>query len=75
MPRQLDGSFWLASWPEPWCRAVGFLVETQLLRRVYGKELMFTMVVTFSVFMIGIGLVQYAFGLASKPWASPLQPA
>jgi branched-chain amino acid transport system permease protein len=42
----------------------GFLVETQLLRRVYGKELMFTMVVTFSVFMIGIGLVQYGFGLA-----------
>ena len=44
----------------------GFIVETQLLRRVYGKELMFTMVVTFSVFMIGIGLVQYVFGLACQ---------
>jgi branched-subunit amino acid ABC-type transport system permease component len=50
---------------------VGFLVETQLLRRVYGKELMFTMVVTFSVFMIGIGVVQYVFGLASKPVGMP----
>ena len=51
----------------------GFLVETQLLRRVYGKELMFTMVVTFSVFMIGIGLVQYIFGLASKPVGMPFR--
>jgi len=50
----------------------GFIVETQLLRRVYGKELMFTMVVTFSVFLIGIGLVQYVCGLASKPVASPM---
>ena len=50
----------------------GFLVETQLLRRVYGKELMFTMVVTFSVFMIGIGIVQYVYGLASKPVAAPI---
>ena len=53
--------------------AAGFLVETQLLRRVYGKELMFTMVVTFSVFMIGIGLVQYIFGLASKPVGMPFR--
>jgi len=51
---------------------VGFLVETQLLRRVYGKELMFTMVVTFSVFLMGIGIVQYVYGLASKPVAAPV---
>jgi len=49
----------------------GFVVETQLLRKVYGKELMFTMVVTFSVFLIGIGIVQYVFGLASKPVGMP----
>jgi branched-subunit amino acid ABC-type transport system permease component len=52
---------------------VGFLVEIQLLRRVYGKELMFTMVVTFSVFMIGIGLVQYIFGLDSKAVGMPFR--
>jgi len=51
----------------------GYLVETLLLRRVYGKELMFTMVVTFSVFMIGIGLVQYIFGLSSKPVGMPFR--
>lgn len=50
----------------------GCLVEIVLLRRVYGKELMFTMVVTFSVFLIGIGIVQFAWGLASKPVAAPI---
>jgi branched-subunit amino acid ABC-type transport system permease component len=66
------GSFWLGLLVGTLVAAgVGFLVETQLLRRVYRKELMFTMVVTFSVFMIGIGLIQYAFGLASKPVGQP----
>jgi len=66
------GSFWLGLMAGTLvAAAAGFLVETQLLRRVYGKELMFTMVVTFSVFMIGIGLIQYAFGLASKPVGQP----
>jgi len=51
----------------------GFLVEIFLLRRVYGRELMFTMVVTFSVFMIGIGIVQHVYGLSSKPVAAPIQ--
>ena len=53
----------------------GFFVETQLLRRVYGKELMFTMVVTFSVFMIGIGIIQlpFLYGLAAKPVGAPIQ--
>ncbi len=52
---------------------LGFLVETMLLRRVYGRELMFTMVVTFSVFLIGIGVIQYVWGLDPKPVASPFQ--
>ena len=51
---------------------LGFLVETLLLRRVYGRELMFTMVVTFSVFLIGIGIIQYTWGLDPKPVASPV---
>lgn len=67
-----SGSFWLGLLVGTLVAAgAGFLVETQLLRRVYRKELMFTMVVTFSVFMIGIGLIQYAFGLASKPVGQP----
>jgi branched-chain amino acid transport system permease protein len=52
---------------------LGFLVERLLLRRVYGKELMFTMVVTFSVFLIGIGIIQKVWGLAPKPVTSPTE--
>ena len=51
---------------------MGFLVETQLLRRVYGKELMFTMVMTFSVFLIGIGVIQLVWKLSSKPVGAPI---
>lgn len=51
---------------------LGFLVETQLLRRVYDRNMMFTMVTTFSVFLIGIGLVQYIWGLNPKPVQSPI---
>ena len=68
------GSFWLglvcgvavASF-------LGFMVERLLLRRIYGQELMFTMVVTFSVFLIGIGIIQYTWGLAPKPVSSPTE--
>jgi branched-chain amino acid transport system permease protein len=67
-----SGSFWLGLTVGTLVAAgVGFLVEILLLRRVYGKELMFTMVVTFSVFLMGIGIVQYVFGLANKPVGEP----
>ena len=51
---------------------LGFLVETLLLRKVYHREMMFTMVVTYGVFMIGIGIIQYIWGLEPKPVASPV---
>ncbi len=51
---------------------LGLIVETQLLRRVYHRDMTFTMVVTFGVFMIGIGLIQYIWGLEPKPVASPI---
>jgi branched-chain amino acid transport system permease protein len=67
-----SGSFWLGLMVGTLVAAgAGFLVEIFLLRRVYGKELMFTMVVTFSVFLMGIGIVQYVFGLANKPVGQP----
>ncbi|MDX9799729.1 MAG: branched-chain amino acid ABC transporter permease [Spirochaetia bacterium] len=51
---------------------LGFIVETTLLRKVYHRNMMFTMVVTFSVFMIGIGVIQFIYGLDPKPVASPI---
>ena len=50
---------------------LGLLVETQLLRRIYGKSMMFTMVTTFGIFLIGIGIIQYVWGLNPKPVQSP----
>lgn len=52
---------------------LGFIVETQLLRRVYHREMSFTMVVTFSVFLIGIGLIQFIWGLEPKPVKAPVE--
>ena len=67
------GSFILGAAAAAACGGLlGYLVETQLLRRVYGRNMMFTMVTTFSVFLIGIGLVQYIWGLNPKPVQSPI---
>ncbi|MFA5513873.1 MAG: branched-chain amino acid ABC transporter permease [Sphaerochaetaceae bacterium] len=51
---------------------LGFIVETQLLRRLYHKEMMFTVSATYSVFLIGIGFVQFIWGLNPKPVAMPI---
>jgi len=51
---------------------LGLIVETQLLRKIYDRPMMFTMVVTFGVFMIGIGIIQFVWGLEPKPVASPI---
>jgi branched-chain amino acid transport system permease protein len=70
----VTGSFWLGLTCGVIVAAfLGFLVEQLLLRRVYGQELMFTMVVTFSVFLIGIGIIQYIWGLTPKPVTSPTE--
>ena len=51
---------------------LGFIVETQLLRRLYHKEMMFTVSATYSVFLIGIGFVQFIWGLNPKPVSMPI---
>jgi branched-chain amino acid transport system permease protein len=52
---------------------LGYIVETQLIRRVYHREMMFTLVATFSVFLIGLGLIQIIWGLNPRPVGSPMQ--
>ncbi len=52
---------------------LGFIVETQLIRRIYHREMMFTLVATFSVFLIGLGLIQGIWGLNPRPVGSPIQ--
>jgi len=71
---KLTGQFWLGLVFGIFVASVlGLIVETQLLRRVYGKEMIFTMIVTFSVFLIGIGIIQIIWGLDPKPVASPIK--
>jgi branched-subunit amino acid ABC-type transport system permease component len=50
---------------------LGLLVETQLLRRLYHRKMMFTMVATYSSFLVGIGIIQMVWGLQPKPVSSP----
>jgi branched-chain amino acid transport system permease protein len=50
---------------------LGLLVETQLLRRLYHRNMIFTMVATYSTNLIGIGIIQLVWGLQPKPVASP----
>jgi branched-chain amino acid transport system permease protein len=70
----LTGSFWLGALAAMGIGALlGLIVETQLLRRLYHRNMMFTVVATFSTFLIGIGVIQYAWGLQPKPVASPMQ--
>jgi branched-chain amino acid transport system permease protein len=52
---------------------LGYIVETQLIRRIYHREMMFTLVATFSVFLIGLGLIQIIWGLNPRPVGSPIQ--
>jgi len=71
---KLTGQFWLGLLFGIFIASMlGLIVETQLLRRVYGKEMIFTMIVTFSVFLIGIGIIQIIWGLDPKPVASPIK--
>ena len=71
---KLTGQFWLGLLFGIFIASMlGLIVETLLLRRVYGKEMIFTMIVTFSVFLIGIGIIQIIWGLDPKPVASPIK--
>ncbi len=51
---------------------LGFVVETLLIRKIYKRESMFTMVATFSVLMMGIGIIQWIWGLDAKPVTTPI---
>jgi len=51
---------------------LGFLVELSLIRKIYKRESMFTMVATFSVLMMGIGVIQWLWRLDPKPVSTPI---
>jgi len=69
----LTGNFFLGALAATLTGALlGLLVETQLLRRIYHRAMMFTMVVTYGVFLIGVGIIQFIWGLNPKPVQAPI---
>ncbi|HCO49556.1 MAG TPA: hypothetical protein DIT55_09110 [Spirochaetaceae bacterium] len=69
----LTGNFFLGALAATLTGAMlGLLVETQLLRRIYDRAMMFTMVVTYGVFLIGVGIIQFIWGLNPKPVQAPI---
>jgi len=68
------GNFWiglLAGMAASCLVALG--VEKSLFRRIYEKGTMFSMIISYGVLLVGIGLIKYIFGLAPRPVISPVE--
>ena len=52
---------------------VGLIVERFLLRKTFGHDLLFKMVTTFSTFLMGVGLIQFIWGLNPMSIAPPTE--
>lgn len=67
------GSFWLGL-------ICGMLVtiltalffEKLIYRKIYAKPVMFSMILTFGVNLMGVGLIKYIWGLTPKPVTTPI---
>ena len=69
----LTGSFWLGILGAVLTTLiVAFVVERLINKRVYSKPVMFSMILTFGVNLMGVGLIKYIWGLTPKPVASPI---
>ncbi len=67
------GSFWLGMLVAMLTAlVVAFVVERLVNKRVYSKPVMFSMILTFGVNLMGVGLIKYIWGLTPKPVASPI---
>ncbi|MBA2134007.1 branched-chain amino acid ABC transporter permease [Capillibacterium thermochitinicola] len=69
----ITGSFWLGMFVAMLTAlVVAFVVERLVNKRVYSKPVMFSMILTFGVNLMGVGLIKYIWGLTPKPVASPI---
>jgi branched-chain amino acid transport system permease protein len=69
----LTGSFWLGILGAMLAAlVVAFVVERLIVKRVYSKPVMFSMILTFGVNLMGVGLIKYVWGLTPKPVAAPI---
>ncbi len=68
------GNFWLGMLGAIAATVVAaFIVERIIYRRAYSKPVMFSMILTFGVNLMGVGLIKYVWGLTPKPLSSPIR--
>ena len=52
---------------------VAFAVERVVFRRIYQRELTFSMITSFGVLFAGIGIIKYVWGVVPRPVAVPIE--
>ena len=69
----VTGNFWLgivAGMVTAVC--VAFIVEKVIYERIYEKTVMFSMILSFGVNLMGVGIIKYIWGLTPKPVTTPI---
>ncbi|MFH1242734.1 MAG: branched-chain amino acid ABC transporter permease [Pseudomonadota bacterium] len=51
---------------------VSFGVERSVFRRIYERDITFTMITSFGILIAGVGAIKYVWGLVPRPVPSPL---
>jgi len=52
--------------------AIGWCVEKALYERIHQKELMFSMIISYGLLLMGIGAMKYVWGLVPRPVLTPI---
>lgn len=69
----VTGSFWLGLLGGiVTAILVAFVVERIIYKRIYERTVMFSMILSFGVNLMGVGLIKYIWGLTPKPVKTPL---
>lgn len=69
----ITGSFWLGLLGGMVTAIiVAFIVERIIYKRIYEKTVMFSMILSFGVNLMGVGLIKYIWGLTPKPVKTPI---
>ena len=69
----ITGSFWagIVAGMISAC-LTSLLIEKVVYRRIYEKEITFTMITSFGVLLAGVGTIKYIWGLVPRPVPSPI---
>lgn len=69
----VTGSFWLGLLAGVVAAIlISLTVEKTIYKRIYEKSVMFSMILSFGVNLMGVGLIKYIWGLTPKPVKAPI---